>query len=68
MRLLLLILFSLSIALSFGFANILSLPPSHAKSDNQTQFLSPIKIASKGAHGADLFVDPKINEIYIAYI
>jgi hypothetical protein len=30
--------------------------------------LPPIKIAKGGAHGADLFVDPKTNAIYITYI
>jgi uncharacterized protein (UPF0333 family) len=58
-------LLSLYIVLFFGIDNAFAL---QHQSNNQTQFLSSIKIAKDGSHGADLFVDPKTNEIYIAYI
>jgi hypothetical protein len=41
---------------------------SQAQIINNTSNLTSIKIAGNGSHGADLFVDPNSNEIYVTYI
>lgn len=41
---------------------------SYSQTTNETPDLSSIKIAGNGSHGADLFVDPSTNEIYVTYI
>ncbi len=65
MKSIILVLLLSSIVLILGLGNLSN---AQGQLSNQTQFLPPIKIAKNGAHGADLFIDPKTNYIYIAYI